>query len=360
MSIGWKVGVELELMAPRGRSRLDLAQELAGRGGRVERFFHPQSEPSMVPNMGVFESLTPGFRAFDASGVQVASVVDDLTLVDGLDSQAASREGWYRVVSDDLRLLHLVRRHAGVEGDLRRVLAPVAALFGTELREAHGMVKVVDEIGGPVCIGARLPGERDRPAELVTPPISANDDLQGRLETLLSAARRLGFSVPTEAATHLHFDATRLERAGALANLVELLHTWGPALREHVRTNPRCVRLGPMPDALLEVVRATDFRTLSWKAARERLEGTRPSKYVDFNVKNLVHTRDDKHTFEIRILPGSLSAAQVHGWAALFAAVLWRAVAPEVVRAQAPRDDLPALWGMIGWQPGSPPLPGNP
>lgn len=95
MSLGWRIGVEAELLAPRGRTRLELAETLAGTSGRVDTFFHLQSEPSLVPGMQVFETLTLGFRASDAAGRPVATVVDDLTLVARLDREASARPGWY-------------------------------------------------------------------------------------------------------------------------------------------------------------------------------------------------------------------------------------------------------------------------
>ncbi|MEZ4316429.1 MAG: amidoligase family protein [Myxococcota bacterium] len=326
-ALGWRVGVELELMAPPTRTRRDLAEALAGPGGRVERFFHPQSEPSLVENMDVFDSLTLGFRALDREGREVASCVDDLTLRDGLDRTRAPRDGWFRIVSDDRRLLHLIRRQARADGSLRDALAPTAALFGTDLEEVPGgMLKVVDEIGSPICIGAQLPGERERPCEIVTPPIAPEADFGATLERLLATARRLGFSVPAESATHLHLESAALESAPVLASLVELLATWGDALKAAVRSNPRCVRLGPIPDALLETVRTPGFRELDWPSARARLASLKLSKYVDWNMKNLAHPRADKPTFEVRVLPGTLRAEPVEQAARLFVAIAQRCV----------------------------------
>lgn len=343
-ALGWRVGVELELMAPRGRDRSELAKALAGPGGRVERFFHPQSEPSLVPNMEVFDSLTLGFRALDAQGHHVASCVDDLTLRDGLDRSTPPRKGWYRIVSDDRRLLHLVRNQANANASLMDALLPTAKLFNTTVEQAPGgMLKVVDEVGSPVCIGAQLPGERERPCEIVSPPIDPDADFDAILEHLLVTARSLGFSVPAESATHLHLESAQLETATAVANLIELLATYGDALKTRLRTNPRCVRLGPIPAALLDAVRTPDFRSLDWPAARERLKATKPSKYVDWNLKNLVHPRADKPTFEVRVLPGTLIARPVQQAARLFVALATRSAKGEEVYPRAPQSSLTGL-----------------
>src|SRR5436190_1282387 len=112
MTSSWKKGFEIELMAPPGHSREDLARIVAGKKkGSVQRFFHPQAEPSKVPGTPAFENLTVGFRVLDRQGAAVASFVDDLTLKRDLDKNAASRLGWHRIVSDDARQLQLVARH---------------------------------------------------------------------------------------------------------------------------------------------------------------------------------------------------------------------------------------------------------
>jgi hypothetical protein len=156
----WTVGFEIELLAPRGRSRLDLAQSVARHhGGAVQRFFHPQSEPSKVAGKPSFENLTPGFEVLDGKGRPIARFVDDMTLLADLDGKAPPLPGWYRIVTDDRRLLRLIMRHCDAAAPIERVLAPIAALFGTQA-DIHpsGMVKIVDDRGASVAIAAPLPG----------------------------------------------------------------------------------------------------------------------------------------------------------------------------------------------------------
>src|SRR5688572_31097924 len=100
------MGFEIELLAPVGRSRKDLAVALAEDvGGEIRRCFYPQSEPSLVPNTPVFHNLVLGYDAYDREGRRYARCVDDLTLQADLDRNAAAKDGWYRIVSDDSRLL---------------------------------------------------------------------------------------------------------------------------------------------------------------------------------------------------------------------------------------------------------------
>ncbi len=320
--IGWKLGVEIETMAPRGGSRRDLADAVAAaRGGRVRRFFHPQSEPSAVKGRTAFENVTPGFEVRDAGGRWVASFVDDLTLQAGLNRNAAPQPGWYRVVADDARLLRLLMRHCDAEAQLETALAPFADLFGVEPeRHPGGMVRIADGRNATICVGAPLPGERERPCEIVTAPIEEGH--HAALERLLEPARALGFVAPDEGATHLHFDAGPMRSAPAVAALVEAVETHGAVLKRLLGVNPRCVRLGPWPPALRELTRSDRFRGLDWPAAREALAGVGLGKYCDVNLLNLAVDHREKPTIEFRTLPTHLDARPIVEAAALIEALL--------------------------------------
>ncbi len=309
-----RVGVELELLAPRGRSRRELAEVLAGPGGSVQVHLLPDSEPSKVPGTPVFDSLTLGFVARDALGRPVARCVDDLTLQADLDHEAAPKPGWWRVLSDDRRILHLARRHARPGQGLVGVMQPLAELFGPALdRLDGGVLRVRDPDGRPVALGAPLPGERERPCEVVTPPLPAGsaEELHEALEALLGPARELGFTVPVEAAVHVHFDAAPFRSPAVLQQVVRRWTAEALDMRARFGTNPRCRRLGGWQPALHEVVEAPDFAGLPWSLARERLEAVGLSKYVDLNLKNAVHAVPGKETVEVRILPGSIHAEPV-------------------------------------------------
>ncbi len=205
------------------------------------------------------------------------------------------------------------------------------------------MVRVDDSQGTSVAIAAPLPGERERTCEIVTEPIER--DHGQHLERLLAPARKLGFSIPQEAALHIHFDATRLTSASTLANLVLFLAHYREELRKRVETNPLCRRLAPWPDALTETVRAPDFRQLSWPEARARLAQVKLTKYCDFNLINFLHRPQHLNTFEVRILPVSLEVEPVLQAAHLFVAILNRALDPRPFEPGANLvSDLPAHW----------------
>lgn len=329
MSPVWRVGVEVELIAPPGLSRRTLAERLARDArGSVRRFFHPQSELSLVPGTPVFENLTIGFEVLGAAGELIARCVDDLTLQDDLDRERAPQPGWFRVVSDDLRLLHLVARTGRADAGPLEALAPVSALFGTQPETfPAGMVRACDESRAPIAIATPLPGERERPCEIVTPPLGA--DRAERLEALLAPARELGFRIARESATHIHFDAAPLRSAPTIARLVRFFERWGPELRQRVGTNPACRRLGGWPDELRRTVSEPGFEGLDWLAAKERLQAVGLSKYCDFNLKNLVHDIPGKPTFEVRILPGLADSAPILKHIELFETLLRRLVEAE-------------------------------
>ena len=309
-------------MAPEGLSRLDLAEALAENcDGTVRRFFHPQSEPSEVPGQPVFHNLTLGFQVFEASGAWAFSCVDDLTLQADLERSAAPKPGWYRIVSDDERLLSLIQEQARADQELERVLDPIASLFGTQPTPGPGgMFRVNDRAGASIAIVAPLPGERERPCELVTAPLSqaSREDLG----ELLQLAGKLKFSIPAEGATHLHFDATRIQNASAFSNLVQLWCAWGENFKQLVGTNPNCQRLGAWPEELLQLARDPDFRRLGWLEVKAAVKNLKLTKYCDFNLLNCVEGRPDKNTVEIRVLPVWLEPEPLFQAGLLFAAIL--------------------------------------
>ena len=318
----WKIGVEVELLAPAGRSRKDLADAIATSVcGTVRRIFHPESEPSLVPGAAIFENLTLGFEVTGPDGSLVARCTDDLTLQSDLDRQRPPLPGWYRIAGDDKRLMRLIKQNADPTAGLETVLDPIASLFGTEteINEA-GMVRLSDDTGAAIAIAAPLPGERERPCELVTPPLE--DDHAARLDALLAIARELGFTVPTEAAVHIHFDGARLTSAAAIANLVRLFSGHGAALKQLVGANPNCLRLGAWPEELLPLVKSVPFMMRDWAGARVAMAEIELTKFCDFNIFNLVHNTPDKHTFEVRILPSGLEAGPIIEMARLFEAML--------------------------------------
>jgi hypothetical protein len=320
--IGWTIGFEIELIAPPGATRRDLAEAFAqDQGANVRPIFYPQAEISAVNDKPVFETLTLGWEVTCTKGRLLARFVDDLTLQDDLARNGAPKAGWYRILGDDLRLMRLVGLHCDAGAPIEAVLEPARALFnGRIVTNAEGLYKLLDQAGSPIAIAAPLPGERERACELISPPVAKHHARE--LQNLLAAARRLDFRVPAEGAVHLHFDAVRLASSAALGRLVRAFHAERETLRQQFRPNPRCRRLGAWSKELIDLVHQPGFDALPWHEARRQLAATGLSKFCDFNITNIVDMDAEKFTFEIRIIPPSMDAGEIVSAAAYFADIL--------------------------------------
>jgi hypothetical protein len=318
MLLNRRLGVEVELLAPPASDRSALAELLARRsGGSVEKFLFPDAEPSKVEGTELFHNLTTGFRVRNGNGTVLAWIVDDVTLQDDLKRSAPPRPGWWRIVSDDRRLTTLASRFVDADADLPAAIKPLAELFDAVPEQGPGgMWRIRTDGGIPVAIAAPMPGERERVAELVTAPIES--DHSTALTAMLGAATDLGFGGPAEGATHLHFDAGPLREARVFRRLVQLLHPLHAQLRDAFGTNPRCRRLGPWPEALIETVEARGWDDLAWEEAAERLNEVPLTKYCDVNLRNVVNPPPGKDTIELRTLPVHLRAEPILAVATLF------------------------------------------
>ncbi|GIE94720.1 amidoligase family protein [Paractinoplanes rishiriensis] len=336
-----RIGFEIELLAPAGASRLTLATHLAaGCGGRVRPVWHHDSEPSLVPGLGRFLHLTQGFEVLRADGTPLVTLVDDITLVAGLDPRAPARPGWFRVLSDDARLLHLLAAHGDPGGGLDTVLDAAAKLWGTPVQRFGEILRLDDPAGTTIALAAPQGGERERPCELITPPLATGH--RDALDELLGPARELGFTVPHEAAVHLHLDGGPFRAPRALANVVRLFAHWREPLRAVLRTNPACRRLAPLPAQLVAAADAAEPDTATLRAAATAGELT---KFFDVNLTQLLTDAPHRDTVEVRILPGSADPDAIVSQAALVELLLDRCLDPEPFPAAPARDGsaVPAL-----------------
>lgn len=353
-TLSWKVGFEIELLAPKGKSRKTLAEKIALQhaGARVVPAFHPQAEVTLVEDAPVFENLTLAYDVVSASGALIVRCADDLTLQADLVPTAAPKPGWYRIASDDPRFLRLIMNNADPASALKTILAPTAKLFGSELEHFdNGMVRLSDREGAPIAMAAPLPGERERPCELITAPL--DKDHYNKLAALLEAASDAGFTLPHEAANHIHFDASDLCSAPVIANLAKVFGAHSSALKQLVGTSTNCRRLGDWPDALFELVAQPAFAELPWDQARDLMGDVGLTKYCDFNLFNITYEKPGKHTFEVRILPAGMDAGEIISAAALFEALLRLCISnqtdlpqtlPDLIKAAPLTDPLKAKW----------------
>ncbi|GIE75314.1 hypothetical protein Aph02nite_12640 [Actinoplanes philippinensis] len=318
-----RIGFEIELMAPPGVSRRTLAMDLAGRcGGSVRPVWHHDSEPSLVPGLGRFLHLTQGFEVRRPGGELLCTLVDDVTLLHGLDPRSPAVPGWHRILTDDTRLLRLLALQCDPGAHLPDVLAPAARLWGTTVQQHGRIFRLDDPAGATVALASPAGGERERPCEIVTPPIAANH--HAALAELLEPARDLGFTVPHEAAVHLHVDGAPFRAADALANVVRLFAHYREALREVLATNPACRRLAPLPAPLVTAVAG---RPTTEELRRAATDGGL-TKFFDVNLTQVLTDTPIRDTVEIRILPGALDASAIIHRAALIDLLLARCADP--------------------------------
>ncbi|MET0414889.1 MAG: amidoligase family protein, partial [Actinoplanes sp.] len=330
-----------------GVSRRSLALDLAGRcGGRIRPVWHHDSEPSLVPGLGRFLHLTRGFEVLRPDGTPLATLVDDVTLLDGLDPRAPAPNGWFRILSDDPRLLSLLARHSDPGGTPATALDETARLWGAKVERHGAYYRLSDPSGATIAVAAPAGGERDRPCEIVTPPITG--DHEARLEELLGPARELGFTVPTEAAVHLHVDGAPFRTAGTLANLVRLFAYWREPLRAMLGTNPACRRLAPLPAPLVAAVAGRP----TFDEMRAAAEAGELTKFFDVNITQLFAGTPIRDTVEIRILPGAIDAADIVHRAALVELLLDRCADAELIPA-APDNPADALGELLDLAAGS-------
>ena len=312
-----RTGFEIELMAPVGSSRRVLARELAARrGGRVRPVWHHDSEPSLVPGLGRFLHLAQGFEVVDAAETLVCTLVDDVTLVADLDQRTLPTPGWYRVLTDDARLLRLLAQRIDPGAPIEESLDRVAALWGVHVDRHGDVFQVDDSAGATIALAAPQGGGRERGCEVITPPLIA--DHEEVIDDLLRVARELGFFVPVEAAVHMHYDGGPFRSAAALANVVRLFGLWRPALHTLLGTNPACRRLAPLPASLVQAATGTP----SYEELRAAAAGL--TKFFDVNLTALFAEIPARNTLEVRILPGTIDTSDVVRGAALVEALLER------------------------------------
>jgi hypothetical protein len=280
--------------------------------------WHHDSEPSLVPGLGRFLHLTQGFEVVDAAGDLVCTLVDDVTLVADLDPRTRPTPGWYRVLTDDSRLLRLLAARIDPGAALEESLGPIAELWGVQVNAHGGVFQVNDASGATVALASLQGGGRERGCEVITPPLTVDHAIA--IDELLQVARELDFGVPVEAAVHVHHDGAPFRSAPALANVVRLFGLWRPALHTLLATNPACLRLAPLPKSLVQAAAGTP----SYERLRDAATAGGITKFFDVNLTALFAENPARDTLEVRILPGAIDTRDIVRGAATVEALLNR------------------------------------
>ncbi len=306
-----RLGFEIELLAPEGSSRADLAWRLAeAADGTVERIFRFGSEPSLVPGKPVFHHLSLAQRVRDAAGRELCILEDDITIVNDLNTKASPTDDWYRIIGDDRRLLRILESTIDPELSAADAMELYAKAFSLRLTHlAGGKIRLDDADGATVAIALPQGGERERVAEIVLPP--QRSDIESALERVLGPARDMGFTVPAEAAVHVHLDAQPFRNSDAMSRLIRLFGQDRERLWTELQTNTKCRRVGPLPQALVDEACSGWLALQDWTELEDRLRQEELSRYSDVNLVNLLDPTQGPDTIEIRVLPGSLDASPI-------------------------------------------------
>ncbi len=314
-----RTGFELELLAPRGASRLGLAEALAAaHRGRVLRGFKLLSDAlnrqgQVVPCC----ELVPAFRVLAPSGAPLFTLVDDFSIQAELDFLQLPVAGAWRLVMDEPRLAAWVERTCWAESPDREVLLrPLLDTFSASLGEdgkgprcRPGQRLIRDPQGEVLAVSVPYGSERERVCEVVTQPLR-RDEREAALRLVLQTAQRLGYELPSEAGLHAHLDAGPWQTGARVRALLLGYASHREELLRALAPNPRsALWRGPPPERMVELARS---RTPdSFEELAPLLLAAGAAKRQDLNLLGVLRDRHRQPTLELRILPMEWSAEAI-------------------------------------------------
>jgi len=297
-----KCGYELELLAPLGETRHSIAHHL-GKNYSCQplAIFHRESDynPYYIHGKS-FYCLTRGFRLESPSGFWL-KVVNDMTISTQIDLENDDETDWFHLLADDIRLIDLIVSHCDPGASPQQVLTPIAELFQTTVDKKDTLYQVSGPSGSLVCLAHHHFKDRNRICEIVTAPIETSH--REVLYNIIHQVQEKGCTIPTEAAFHIHFDATDFCSSDRLLRLIRYFHVWSEIIKTLVPPNPHCQRLGPYTDEVVRYAfdRANDNKP--WDEVVAALKGAGATKFCDFNFANILNGDPNKMTIEVRIIP---------------------------------------------------------
>ena len=254
MTLG-PVGLELELLAPSGKTRFDLARALAKQAGGALRLSFKYHGQGVLPDGRPDCHLTPGARVV-VDGEWFCSLVDDPTIVDELAPEA--------------NLCRIARTDDCAVGGVDRAQLPRHVWSAEEdLRGDGGRRWIRRSVGAAAGALAReSPKSACALAEVVLRPLVAKE-LAPTLRRVMKLAASEVSTVPAEGAIHAHYDAERFRSTPVLRRLVSKWTEEREQWLAKLEPNPRCRKLGPFPPDVVRVAReASDDRPASRRSPR--------------------------------------------------------------------------------------------
>lgn len=290
------MGLELELLTPKGHTRVSFARALARRvKGRVEFGFKYFSEGTL-PGGRPLCRLSLAARVVERDGRVLATLVDDNSIRDGLPAKPAGRT---LHATDDLRLALLAERRCWSDSEDAR-LEQLEALFEGFVEDGT----LHDAFGNPLVITMNEPRSWHRVCEVVTRPLDGNRERRSLVDAVLSTAKALGCTLPSTAALHAHYDAAPWRDVKRLSRLVVEHAAHRDAWWAALSPNPGCLKLAPFPADVVRVAQQPGRVGFSTFAAALRLAGA--TKACDLNVLGVIEPHPRQPTLEVRCLPMSL------------------------------------------------------
>lgn len=290
------MGLELELLTPKGHTRVSFARALARRvKGRVEFGFKYFSEGTL-PDGRPLCRLSLAARVVEPDGRVLVTLVDDNTIRDGLAAKPAGRT---LHATDDLRLALLAERVCWSDSEHAR-LEQLEALFDGFVEDGT----LHDAFGNPLVITLNEPRSWHRVCEVVTRPLDGNRERRSVVDAVLATAKALGCTLPSTAALHAHYDAAPWRDVKRLSRLVMEHAAYRDAWWAELTPNPGCLKLAPFPADLVRVAERSGRVGFSTFAAALRLAGA--TKACDLNVLGVIEPHPRQPTLEVRCLPMSL------------------------------------------------------
>ena len=295
------MGLELELLTPKGHTRVSFARALARRvKGQVQFGFKYFSE-STLPDGRPLCRLSLAARIVERDGRVLATLVDDNTIRAGLAAKPAGRT---LHATDDLRLALLAERVCWTDSEDAR-LEQLEALFEGFVEDGT----LHDAFGNPLVITLSEPRSWHRVCELVTRPLVGLEERRKVVTAALATANALGCTLPSTAALHAHYDAAPWRDVKRLSRLVVEHAAHRDAWWAALTPNPGCLKLAPFPADVVRVAERPGRVAFSTFAAALRLAGA--TKACDLNVLGVIEPHPRQPTLEVRCLPMSLEADAV-------------------------------------------------
>lgn len=296
-----RTGVELELLAPPGSTRREVALALAGGdSARVEagfKYYGPGQRDEAGRSVCL---LTPAFRVLNPDGTLAATVVDDPTVRVGLRPGLPPSLGPC-LQTDDVRLAKWIERRCWSASEaLEQKLSPLTESFeGRWSRD-----RLVDRYGHTLVRTApeRHVSDSERVCELVIPPLR-REERAARWASLFGAAAAAGAALLPEGALHLHLDAGPWRTTRRLAALLRSTE----ALRAATQSRRQSRFTGPLAPDVLRVAREADPE-LPFEVFAAALLLAGAKKFCDLNVLGAIEEFPVHPTLELRYFDPTLDA----------------------------------------------------